>query len=160
MHLSPVENFIFKSPSPAKEIMDFLHNYFLSKGLKSKISYGLPFYIGKKWICYCNPQKSGGIELCFTHAHQFTDPTGLLQIRDRKRMKGIYLTSLESLPLDALEEIVAAAMEWDARNWEFTDVAIEFALQDALRGWIDDISPQAKYRLGSFIHNRLINRVL
>ena len=116
MHLSPVENFIFKSPSPAKEIMDFLHSYFLSKGLKSKISYGLPFYIGKKWICYCNPQKSGGIELCFTHAHQFTDPTGLLQIRDRKRMKGIYLTSLESLPLDALEQILAAAMEFDAKH--------------------------------------------
>jgi hypothetical protein len=31
-------------------------------------------------------------------------------------MKGIYITSLESLPLDELAEIVAAAMEFDAKN--------------------------------------------
>jgi len=116
MQLSPVEDYIYKSQSPAKEIMDFLHGHFLRKGLSAKISYGIPFYSDKKWICYCNPQKSGGIELCFTEADKFEDPTGLLQIRDRKRMKGIYLKSLDELPLDALDQIMAVALSFDRKH--------------------------------------------
>jgi len=116
MHLSPVEDYIYQADSPAKEIMDYLHGYFLRRELKAKISYGLPFYLARKRICYCNPQKSGGIELCFTEADQFTDPTGLLQIRDRKRMKGIYLRSLDTLPLKALDEITDAALSFDRKD--------------------------------------------
>ncbi len=116
MHLSPVENFIYKAESPAQEIMDFLHGYFLSKGLRAKLSYGLPFYFKTKRLCYCNPQKSGGIELCFTEADKFEDPTGLLQIRDRKRMKGIHLKSLETIPLEALEQILAVALQLDSQR--------------------------------------------
>ena len=116
MQLSPVEDYIYKAKSPAKEIMDFLHGHFIRKGLRAKISYGLPFYSAKKWICYCNPQKSGGIELCFTEADKFEDPTGLLQIRDRKRMKGIYLKSLETLPIEALEQILEVALSVDSQR--------------------------------------------
>ncbi len=94
--------------------MAFLHQHFEGLGLSSKLSYQLPFYYGRKWICYLHPiKKEAKIELCFTRAHQFEDPSGLLEGRGRKQIKGLYLESLETIPLAAIDEIIAAALKVD-----------------------------------------------
>lgn len=103
-----------KCPAAQQELLGFLHHYFERQGLRSKIAYRIPFYYGKKWICYLNPQKDGqSLELCFPRAHQFKDPTGLLQARGRKQIKGLLLKASEDIPLDAIQEILDQAQNLD-----------------------------------------------
>ena len=115
--MKAVEEYILKRPVIQQELLGFLHQHFESLGLHSKLSYGIPFYYGKKWICYMNPLKDQkSIELCFPRAHQFADPTGLLQIRGRKQIKGIYLDGEADIPLEEIQKILEAALILD-QSW-------------------------------------------
>lgn len=111
--MHPVSEYIHKLPSPEREIADYLHQLFIGLDLKPKLGFGLPFYYGKKWICYIHPLKTGGVELCFMRAHQFEDPTGLLQIKQRKQIKGITIMTLDEIDERALLKILDAAMVLD-----------------------------------------------
>lgn len=114
--MHPVDEYINQLPSPEREIADYLHQLFLNIELKPKLGFGLPFYYGHKWICYIHPLKTSGIELCFTRAHQFKDPTGLLQIKKRKQIKGITIMRLNEIDEGALLEILDAAMALDTEG--------------------------------------------
>lgn len=111
--MHPVDAYIYKCPSPEREIMAYLHHLFLKLQLKPKLSYGLPFYYGKRWLCYLHPLKEGGLELCFPRAQEFEDPTGLLQIKSRKRIKGITINNLNEINESAILKIVDVAIEID-----------------------------------------------
>lgn len=112
--MKPVEEFILKCPGSQAEILGFLHQHFEGKGLSSKIAYHIPFYYGNKWVCYLNPLKDQhSVELCFTRAHQFSDPTGLLKSRQRKQIKGLILRSLETIPLQEIDQILELALKLD-----------------------------------------------
>ncbi len=112
--MKAVEEFILNYPGPQKEVLGFLHQHFEAAGLKAKIAYGLPFYDGRKWICYLHPLKnSSQTELCFTRAHQFEDPSGLLKARNRKQIKGLIIEDLESIPLEEINRILEAAIALD-----------------------------------------------
>ena len=88
-------------------------------GLRSTISYGVPMYSMKSWICYLNPQKKGGIELCFTRGVDLSNEQGLLDLRGRKMVAGVYFHHLSEIPERVLDEIIQEALiidEWRARN--------------------------------------------
>jgi len=111
--LNPVEEFILKQKGAQQELLAFLHPYLIEKGLRSRISYGLPFYYGHKWVCYLKPNKDGSLDFSFPRASEFADPTGLLEIRERKQIKSLLLHDLESLPFEAIEQIITRAIELD-----------------------------------------------
>lgn len=111
--MNPVEEFILKQKGAHQELLAFLHPYFLQKGLHARMAYGLPFYYGKKWICYLKPNKNGTVDLSFTRANLFEDPSGLLESRDRRQIKSLVLHDLESLPYQAIEDCLAAALAVD-----------------------------------------------
>lgn len=114
--MNPVEEYILKQKGAHQELLAFLHSHFVQKGLQAKIAYGLPFYYGKKWVCYMKPNKDLSLDLSFTRANQFEDLSGLLETRERRQIKSLVLHDLESLPFEAIEACLAAAMELDKKS--------------------------------------------
>lgn len=112
--MNELDRFFEQLPPPQAALALALHHFLLEMGLKARWRYGLPFYDGRRWLCYVRPrQLQGDLELCFTRAHQFEDPTGLLCSRGRKQIKGVYLSPGEDLPLESLQAMVAAALALD-----------------------------------------------
>ena len=114
--MNPAEEYILKFQGAQKELLAFLHQYFRDKGLRPQLSYGLPFYYGNRWICYLKSNKDGSLDLSFTRANQFEDPTGLLEDRDRRQIKSLVLWPDQDLPMDAIEQIVEAAIALDGNK--------------------------------------------
>jgi hypothetical protein len=114
--LVPVEAYIAQQPSPGREMLDYLYQLFTRQDLKAKMSYGIPFYYGNKWVCYTNYRPQKGLEVCFTRAHEFTDPTGLLQAHNRKMIKGISYRHLTEIDEAALLLILEKALKLDQKT--------------------------------------------
>lgn len=63
--------FIEERSGEQQAILIYLYELFLqSEGVRPRMAYGIPFFYGKKWICYVNPLKSGGVELVFTRGRE------------------------------------------------------------------------------------------
>lgn len=97
--MNAVDEFVLSVDKDRKEIVMFLHHLFTERlALKPKMRYRLPFYDHKKWVCYINPKRSGGVELVFLNGQSLNDPAGILDGTDRKRVAGITFHSLEDIP--------------------------------------------------------------
>ncbi|TAE44765.1 MAG: hypothetical protein EAZ06_11585 [Cytophagales bacterium] len=84
-----------------------LHSFLLDIfPFKIKIRYKIPFYDDKIWICYLNPLKKGGFELCFLDGYLLSNAQNLLESRGRKRIKGIIITENTIFPSQAIIEII------------------------------------------------------
>ncbi len=99
-----------------KDILVYLHVLILDihPGMNSKIRYNIPFYDIHSWICYTNPLKKEGVELCFIHGQQLSDPYGLLDEKDRKMISGITITTLDDAILEAVLFYLTEAIEVDS----------------------------------------------
>lgn len=88
-----------------KELLLFLHDYLLSfPNVTSKLRYGIPFYDQKKWFCYVNPQKKGGVELAFLNGIKMSHPA--LDSKNRKMVSSIHIRDVESTDWDLINELV------------------------------------------------------
>jgi len=85
----------------------------VKRNLQARIAYGLPFYYGKKWVCYLKTNKDGSLDLSFTRANQFKDPSGMLESRGRRQISSLCLWPEEDLPLEAIDSIIEAALYLD-----------------------------------------------
>ena len=111
----PVQAYIWEQEGRLKERLQLLHDWLMEqRGMEAKIRYRIPFYYQKSWICYLNPVKPDKVELAFLRANEFTDPTGLLDLRDRKQVAGIILEGPASWPLEAMQEVLEVAIQLDA----------------------------------------------
>jgi len=112
--MHPVEEFIFNYDGNQREIMLFLHHFLVSDhNLRPKISYKIPFYYRKSWICYMNPTKDAGIELAFTRGNELSNEQGLLVDRGRKQIRGIIFKTIFDIPLPSLREVLQEAILLD-----------------------------------------------
>ncbi len=93
--------------------MDYCYHLCTQQGLSPKLSYGIPFYYGQRWVCYTNNKPKAGMELCFTRGFEFEDPTGLLQAHGRKMIKGVTFKTLEEIDEPALLAILETAIRLD-----------------------------------------------
>ncbi len=94
--------------------MLFLHQSLVSDfDLTPRISYKIPFYYRKSWICYLNPIKDEGIELAFPRGNELSNEQGLLEERDRKQVRGVIFYKLSEIPWPALREIIQEAIVLD-----------------------------------------------
>ena len=113
--MNPCESYLWSQEEPLRSALQSLHQFFLEKGLSAKMRYGIPFYDYGRWICYLNPLKDGTFELCFLNAFAFDDPSGLLQSRGRKMVKGLILHPEQDLDINfigaILEKACTAAQE-------------------------------------------------
>ena len=84
--------------------------------VSSKIRYTVPFYGQHTWICYLNPQKKGGVEMCFVRARALSNAQGLLDFKDRSAVAGVFFETVKDIPMELLTELVIEALLVD-EDW-------------------------------------------
>jgi hypothetical protein len=112
--MNPVEEYIYSQKGAQKDLLLHLHLWLMqTEKLKPKISYGIPFYYGKRWVCYLNTLKKGGVELAFTRGKELKNESGILDNKGRKLVSGIEMESIETIPHEALDVVLLEALELD-----------------------------------------------
>lgn len=109
-----VQDFIYDLEGEQRAIFEYLDE--LISGfpeIEAKIRYRVPFYFRKSWICYLNPKKDNGVELCFLRANELADAGGILNFKDRTQVAGIEITSLKEIPEEGIREILMEAILLD-----------------------------------------------
>jgi len=109
-----VDEFIYGLDGQQKAIVSFFHQHLSeSFDLYSKISWKIPTYYRKSWVCYLNPIKSDGVELAFIRGKSLSNTQMLLNSKGRKFVSGIDFYSLESIDLPLVNEIIHEALLLD-----------------------------------------------
>lgn len=108
--MTKVEAFIYEQAEKERAILLYFHELFLSLNLMPKIRYKIPFYYRKKWLCYLNPQKKGGVELVFLRGKELSNAQGILDDKGRKQVSGIFFSSVTDIPHEAVYEIIQEAI--------------------------------------------------
>lgn len=112
--MSEVEAFILELEGKQYEICSFLNGLITSyPKVTSKISYKIPFYHQKSWVCYLNPIKPDKVELAFTRADELSNEQGLLDFKNRKQIAGITFSSVGEIDKHLLNEILQEALLLD-----------------------------------------------
>jgi hypothetical protein len=112
--MSEIDEYIYGHEGSARKIMLYLHDLMCSyPNIRAKISYKVPFYYGKSWICYLNPLKNGAVEMAFPRGYELSNVQGLLDSKGRKMVKGIEFRALKEIPEDSLREIINEAIILD-----------------------------------------------
>ncbi len=115
--MDDVQDFIVRREEPQRSILRYFQSLLMSyPGVTSKISYGIPFYYRKSWICYLNPLKNGGMELGFTRGNELSNGQGLLEAKNRKQIRGISFLSIDDIPEVAVHEIINEALLLDEKK--------------------------------------------
>ena len=113
--MTPCHDYILDLTEPQQLVAQFLHDLLLEfPDLSCRITYGLPFFYRKKWVCYLNPMKDGSVELAFTRGHLLSNEQGLLESKGRKLVSSATFRQVEDIPVDALMEIIQEALLLDA----------------------------------------------
>ncbi len=72
--MKDLEAFILQYEGSQKDIMQYLHDILASfSGATGKISFKLPFYYRKSWLCYLSPTKDGKVEFAFTRGNELSN---------------------------------------------------------------------------------------
>ena len=109
-----IEEFAYRYSEEQANLLLYLYHLITSfPHIRAKISYRIPFYYGKSWICYTNPTKKGGVELAFVRGNELSDENNLLQARDRKQVSGITLMSMQEVNESHLVSLLIQAIELD-----------------------------------------------
>jgi hypothetical protein len=112
--MTPVLDYIYRQDENRKQIMLYLHELLMSfPEVTSKLSYKIPFYYRKSWICYFNPAKPEGVELGFPRGYELSNEQGLLEAKDRKMVKSITFKTLNDIPQQEVKEIINEALILD-----------------------------------------------
>lgn len=112
--MTDVDAYITAIEGPQKRLLRVLHDLILTQfDLQAKIRYRIPFYYNKSWICYLNPIKKDGVELCFIRANELSNENGALDFKDRKQVAGISYFALEDIDETVLKPIIQEALLLD-----------------------------------------------
>lgn len=108
------EEYMARQSETERNMLLALHHFILTYGhLVSKTSYGLPFYYGKRWICYLGVMKNGGVELAFTRACELETTKHLLDFRDRKLVGSMYFSGIKDIRWEEVDLVLRSALDLD-----------------------------------------------
>ena len=109
-----IEEFASGYEENQAELLIYLHDLITSfPNMQAKISYRIPFYYGKSWICYTNPLKKGGVELAFVRGNEMVDEDRVLESRGRKQVRGIIYESAKHIDEQAMIPMIIQAIDLD-----------------------------------------------
>lgn len=112
--MTATEAYIIELPDNQRQIMQYLHDMLMSfPQVTTKIRYKIPFYYRKSWVCYLNPVKNDGVELCFLKGNELSNEQCILEPTDRKMVRGIKFYSADEIDNNLLLEIVNEALILD-----------------------------------------------
>lgn len=115
--MTPVEEYIERLSNAHHQHLTFhIHHLLMTfPNITCKIRFKIPFYDGKKWICYINPIKKNGVEVCFIKGFQLT-PRPQLFAGKRTMIKGIALFELNDDNLALIAEVFEEALLLDQKT--------------------------------------------
>ena len=109
--------FIDRISENQRSIVYFLHEQFMAyPAVQYKTRFKIPFYYYNSWLCYLNSIKNDKIELCFINGQIMADPPGIMETRGRKKISGIMLTDVDTIPLEGIMELFSEAIFVDKEN--------------------------------------------
>lgn len=112
--MDQVLSFIESQNQQQSAIMMTLHQLITAHPkMQYKISYKIPVYSLKKWVCYFNPLKKNGVEIVFMRATELSNESGVLDFKKRKWMAGITYHSIDEIDEPVLNEILQEAFLLD-----------------------------------------------
>lgn len=112
--MTPTEAYIAELPENQGRIMQRLHGLLMSFPMvTTKIKYKIPFYYRRKWLCYLNPIKNEGVELCFLRGSELSNEQSILEETNRKIVRGISYYSVNGIDEKTLLEIINEAVLLD-----------------------------------------------
>lgn len=112
--MSPVDSYIQQLQNTHQQhIMLQVHHFLMTyEGVTCKLRFNIPFYDGNKWICYLNPIKKNGVELCFLKGFQLS-PRMPLQAGKRTMVKGIKLFHIDEKQFELIASVFEEALLLD-----------------------------------------------
>ena len=97
-----------------RRIMHALHQFISAfPQVTCRIRYKVPFYYRKSWLCYLNPLKKDGVELCFVRAKELSNEQGLLDFKNRTQVAGVTYFSAKDIRESVLAEVLQEALLLD-----------------------------------------------
>ena len=113
MH-SPDEYLQHIEHAKLREKAKLLHAFILTyPSIYCRLTYGIPFYYGKKWICYLNITKQQELEFAFTYGYLLKNEEGLLKSNGRKQVASVKFKEHEELPFEILDSLMLEALKLD-----------------------------------------------
>ncbi len=115
--MSPVDEYIESLENTHQQHLIYhLHQLIMTfSGVSTKLRFRIPFYDGRKWICYINPIKKNGVEVCFINGFKLTNRPQL-EARKRTMIKGISIFEINDETLALIAEVFQEALELDKNN--------------------------------------------
>jgi hypothetical protein len=115
--MTPVDQYVERLENIHHQHLIFhLHRLLMSfPGVSTRLRFKIPFYDGKKWICYINPIKKNGVEVCFIKGFQLTNKPQL-EARKRTMIKGISIYEINDETLALIAEVFQEALELDKNS--------------------------------------------
>lgn len=109
-----VLDYIDEQPDNVREVMTYLHQLItLSPEMVPRITYKIPFYYRKSWVCYLSPTRDGRVELAFTRGVELSNEQGLLEARGRKQVMSVTFSSVADIPAETVLEVLQEALLLD-----------------------------------------------
>ena len=112
--MSKVEDYIYQFEGEQHKILLYFHEMFVTEfHLTSKLSFKVPFYYGKSWICSLSCKQDAPVELGFLRGNELSNSQGLLQSKGRKQLYSIEFEKLSDVPESLIREILTEAIILD-----------------------------------------------
>ena len=109
--MKTVANYLLGLEGQQKAIVKYLDERLTSyHDLESNVSYDIPIYRRKTWVCYLNPLKTGSVDFVFSRGHLLSNEQGLLDGAGRKYVAGIIIKEVSEIPEKAIDEMVQEAI--------------------------------------------------
>ncbi len=113
--MAAVENFILDLEGTQKEMAWLLHEHILQYNLLPKISFRIPFYYRKRWVCYMNPLKNGNLDLAMCRGNELYTGGGLFQAKGRKLITSLEIDDPANIPWEPIDQILQEAILLDEK---------------------------------------------
>lgn len=109
-----VEKYISLQSANIRKIMEFFHEFLMAiPDVDARISYKIPFYYRKSWLCYLNPSKNDEVEFAFPRGNELSNSQGLLESKGRKQVRGITFSKVEDISIETINELMQEAIILD-----------------------------------------------
>lgn len=115
--MHPVDEFIHSFDGDQREIMLLISRLLLEQpGVTGKMTYKIPFFYRRSWLCYLNPLKDGGVEFAFTRGSELSNNSGILSANGRKQVMGAVFYQINEIPVEAVRENIHEAILLDEQK--------------------------------------------
>lgn len=109
-----VEDFIYQYEGNQLKVLLYFHRLLGTElNLTPKIRFKIPFYYGKSWICYLNPNKYNKVELAFVRGNELSNSKKILLDKGRKQVSSVEFEKVSEIPKSKINEIIQEAILLD-----------------------------------------------